>query len=122
MIQWRDGRGTFYRLDTFRGARQGIPRAIQHHKSSQKIMYMSVCLIRAGAPWGLTIVPGGGFTYYSAGALTCRMQIPCSPLGPMVLWNYTDLSDSRWSTGKNLRAAAHRTKHLDFRAESGSCQ
>lgn len=51
------------------------------------------------APWGLTIMNGGGVTIFPN-----EPYIPHSerllPARPMVLWHYTDMSDPRWHFGK----------------------
>jgi hypothetical protein len=51
------------------------------------------------APWALTIMNGGGVTIFP--------QEPAIPHGekflparPMALWNFTDMSDPRWTFGK----------------------
>jgi hypothetical protein len=53
------------------------------------------------APWGLTIMNGGGVTIFPN-----EPYIPHSekllPARAMVLWHYTDLSDPRWTFGKKF--------------------
>jgi hypothetical protein len=51
------------------------------------------------APWALTIVRGGGFTIIPQEPYISHANA-LLPARPMVLWNYTDLSDSRWTLGK----------------------
>ncbi len=51
------------------------------------------------APWGLTIMRGGGVTIVPQEPFKSHME-ELLPARPMVLWGYTDLSDPRWTFGK----------------------
>ncbi|MDI6827209.1 MAG: hypothetical protein QME62_01850, partial [Armatimonadota bacterium] len=48
------------------------------------------------APWALTIVAGGGTTIIPQEPFIPHEK-ELLPARPMVLWHYTDLSDSRWT-------------------------
>jgi len=62
------------------------------------------------APWGLTIVRGGGTTILPNEPYVAH-QAPLQPIRPMALWAYTDLSDSRWTLGpKFIRLSTDRAK------------
>lgn len=60
------------------------------------------------APWGLTIVAGGGTTIIPQEPYISHDDYVL-PARPMVLWHYTDLTDPRWSIGK---------KYLRLRTEA----
>jgi len=51
------------------------------------------------APWALTIMNGGGTTIIPQEPFIAHGDV-LLPARPMVLWNYTDLSDPRWTLGK----------------------
>jgi hypothetical protein len=51
------------------------------------------------APWALTIVAGGGTTIIPQEPFISHDDYVL-PARPMVLWHYTDLTDSRWTIGK----------------------
>lgn len=51
------------------------------------------------APWALTIVNGGGLGIIPQEPFI-RHEDKLLPARPMVLWNYTDLTDPRWKFGK----------------------
>jgi len=60
------------------------------------------------APWGLTIVAGGGTTIIPQEPYISHDDY-LLPARPMVLWHYTDLTDPRWTIGK---------KYLRLRTEA----
>jgi len=51
------------------------------------------------APWALTIVAGGGTTIIPQEPYKSHDDYVL-PARPMVLWHYTDLTDTRWAIGK----------------------
>lgn len=51
------------------------------------------------APWALTIMAGGGSTIVPQEPYIAHEDY-LLPARPMVLWHYTDLSDTRWTWGK----------------------
>ena len=51
------------------------------------------------APWGLTIMNGGGTTIIPNEPFISHDE-KLLPARPMIIWNYTDMSDSRWAFGK----------------------
>jgi len=53
------------------------------------------------APWALTVVRGGGEEYIPNEPFIQHGE-KLLPARPLVLWNYTDLSDSRLTLGKRL--------------------
>lgn len=53
------------------------------------------------APWGLTIMAGGGVTIIPQEPYKSHDDYVL-PARPMVLWHYTDLSDVRWTLGKKF--------------------
>ncbi|MCC6484048.1 MAG: hypothetical protein IT209_04295 [Armatimonadetes bacterium] len=53
------------------------------------------------APWGLTIVKGGGIEVIPQEPFISHDE-KLLPGRSMVLWNYTDLSDPRWKLGKKF--------------------
>jgi hypothetical protein len=65
------------------------------------------------APWSLTVMAPGGVCLFPQAE-----HIPHSekvlPARPLVLWHYTDMSDSRWTWGKNVVRLAH---HADKGAQ-----
>jgi hypothetical protein len=62
------------------------------------------------ACWALTIMNGGGTTIFPQEPFMPHGQV-LLPARPMVLWNYTDMTDPRWTFGKKyvqLRTDASR--------------
>ncbi len=53
------------------------------------------------APWGLTIVKGGGVTIIPQEPFIPHAE-KILPARPMALWNFTDMSDPRWTFGKRF--------------------
>jgi hypothetical protein len=53
------------------------------------------------APWGLTIMNGGGTVILPQEPYRSHSQ-QLLPARPMVLWHYTDLSDPRWEIGRRF--------------------
>lgn len=53
------------------------------------------------APWALTVMNGGGVTVFPNEPFIPHTD-ELLPARPMVLWHYTDLSDSRWTLGKKF--------------------
>lgn len=53
------------------------------------------------APWGLTIMAGGGVTIIPQEPYKSHDDYVL-PARPMVMWHYTDLSDIRWTIGKKF--------------------
>lgn len=51
------------------------------------------------APWALTIMNGGGVAIFPQEPYRSWDEY-LLPARPLVLWHYTDLSDSRWAIGK----------------------
>lgn len=51
------------------------------------------------APWGLTIMKGGGVTIFPNEPYISHDD-KLTPARPLVVWHYTDLSDPRWKFGK----------------------
>jgi hypothetical protein len=51
------------------------------------------------APWALTIMNGGGTTIIPNEPFIPH-TVKLLPARPMVMWNYTDFSDPRWTLGK----------------------
>lgn len=51
------------------------------------------------APWALTIVKGGGVTIFPQEPFISHDE-KILPARPMALWNFTDMSDPRWTFGK----------------------
>lgn len=51
------------------------------------------------ACWALTIMNGGGTTIFPQEPFKPHGEV-LLPARPMALWNYTDMSDSRWTFGK----------------------
>jgi len=51
------------------------------------------------APWAVTIMNGGGTTIIPQEPFIPHGKV-LLPARPMALWNYTDLSDTRWTFGK----------------------
>lgn len=51
------------------------------------------------APWGLTIMNGGGTTIFPNEPFIPHSE-KLLPARQMVLWHYTDMSDPRWTFGK----------------------
>ncbi len=52
------------------------------------------------APWALTIMRGGGVTILPQEPYRDHNEY-LLPARPLVLWHYTDLSDPRWTIGRN---------------------
>lgn len=70
------------------------------------------------ACWALTIMNGGGTTIFPQEPFKPHGEV-LLPARPMVLWNYTDMSDPRWTFGKKyvrLRTDARR----DFAQKIGA--
>ncbi len=70
------------------------------------------------ACWALTIMNGGGTTVFPQEPFKPHGEV-LLPARPMVLWNYTDMSDPRWTFGKKyvrLRTDAAR----DFAQKAGA--
>ena len=70
------------------------------------------------ACWALTIMNGGGTTIFPQEPFKPHGEV-LLPARPMVLWNYTDMSDPRWTFGKKyvqLRTDASR----DFAQKAGA--
>jgi hypothetical protein len=53
------------------------------------------------APWGLTIMNGGGTTIFPHEPYISHDE-KLLPARPLVLWHYTDMSDPRWTWGKRF--------------------
>lgn len=53
------------------------------------------------APWGLTIMNGGGTTIFPHEPYISHDD-KLLPARPLVLWHYTDMSDPRWTWGKKF--------------------
>jgi hypothetical protein len=53
------------------------------------------------APWALTIVRGGGTTIIPQEPYRSHNEY-LLPARPLVLWHFTDLTDTRWKIGKHL--------------------
>ncbi len=53
------------------------------------------------AAWALTIVRGGGTTIFPQEPFKAHGEV-LLPARPLTLWNYTDMSDPRWTFGKKL--------------------
>jgi len=53
------------------------------------------------APWALTIMAPGGTAIFPQEPFRPHTEY-LLPARPMVLWHYTDLSDSRWTLGKKF--------------------
>lgn len=53
------------------------------------------------APWGLTIMRGGGTTIFPQEPFFPHTE-RLLPARPLVLWSYTDMSDPRWKFGKKF--------------------
>ncbi|MGQ9456092.1 MAG: hypothetical protein ACUVRS_01900 [Armatimonadota bacterium] len=70
------------------------------------------------ACWALTIMNGGGTTIFPQEPFKPHGEV-LLPARPMALWNYTDMSDSRWTFGKKyvlLRTDANK----DFAQKIGA--
>ena len=65
-----------------------------HHKITNKNLW-AIDL----APWGLTIVKGGGITILPQEPYRSHDEY-LLPARPMVLWHYTNFSDPRWVLGQ----------------------
>jgi hypothetical protein len=62
------------------------------------------------APWGLTIVRGGGTTILPNEPYVAH-EARLQPVRPVALWAYTDLSDPRWALGpKFIRLSTDRAR------------
>ena len=59
------------------------------------------------AAWGLTVMRSGGATIVPQEPFKSHSD-EVLPARPMVMWGYTDLTDSRWTVGKEVHFAAHR--------------
>lgn len=75
--------------------KQGTRVTVEH--SIQNIGLWPVTL----APWALTIMKGGGTTIFPQEPFAPHTEC-LTPARPLVLWSYTDMSDSRWEFGKKL--------------------
>lgn len=53
------------------------------------------------AAWALTIVRGGGTTIFPQEPFKAHGEV-LLPARPLTLWNYTDMSDPRWTFGKKF--------------------
>jgi hypothetical protein len=53
------------------------------------------------APWGLTIMNGGGTTIFPQEPFAPHTEC-LLPARPLVLWSYTDMADPRWKFGKKF--------------------
>lgn len=53
------------------------------------------------APWGLTIMNGGGTTIFPHEPYVSHDD-KLLPARPLVLWHYTDMSDPRWTWGRKF--------------------
>lgn len=62
-----------------------------------KLINRNLTVIEA-APWALTIMQGGGEAILPQEPYRSHEEY-LLPARPLVLWHYTDLSDSRWSIG-----------------------
>jgi len=62
------------------------------------------------APWVLTVMATGGVCVFPQPEFVAHSE-KVLPARPVVLWNYTDMSDPRWTWGKRLvRLAQHADK------------
>lgn len=62
------------------------------------------------APWVLTVMAAGGVCIFPQPEFVSHNE-KVLPARPVVLWNYTDMSDPRWTWGKRLvRLAQHADK------------
>ncbi len=120
-----DNRPVEYELITDRSIMLRAP--IEHESKLQKEMVVTLDETGTGvtvlhmitnhgvwpvelAPWGLTIVRGGGTTILPQERFLSHDDY-LLPARPMVLWHFTDLSDPRWTVGPGfirLRADASR--------------
>jgi hypothetical protein len=69
------------------------------------------------APWGLTIMNGGGTTIFPNEPFISHDD-RLLPARPMVLWHYTDMSDPRWRFGKKY-VTLHTDSDLKFPQKVG---
>jgi hypothetical protein len=69
------------------------------------------------APWAITIVNGGGVTIVPNEPFLSHTEA-LTPARPMVLWYYTDLSDSRWTFGPRYTRLASDAL-LDYPQKAG---
>lgn len=53
------------------------------------------------APWALSVMRSGGVGFFPQEEYQSH-QDKLLPVRPLVLWGYTDMSDSRWSWGKKV--------------------
>ncbi len=53
------------------------------------------------APWALSVMRSGGVGFFPQEEYQSH-QDKLLPVRPLVLWGYTDMSDSRWSWGKKI--------------------
>ena len=74
------------------------------------------------APWGITIVRGGGTTFLPNEPFVpheARLQ----PVRPMAMWSYTDLSDPRWRLGpKYIRLSTDKSRRAPQKIGVGNRQ
>lgn len=70
------------------------------------------------APWALTIVNGGGTTIFPQEPFFAHTE-RLLPARPLVLWSYTDMSDSRWQFGKKF-ARLSTNDAMDFPQKIGA--
>ena len=77
-------------------------RLTVHHKVTNRNLW-EVEL----APWAITIMRYGGVTILPQEPYRSHEDY-LLPARPMTLWHYTDLSDSRWTFGKNIHTLANR--------------
>lgn len=53
------------------------------------------------APWALSVMRSGGVGFFPQEEYRSHKQ-KLLPVRPLVLWGYTDMSDNRWSWGKQI--------------------
>jgi len=76
-------------------AASGTKVTIEHRLTNTNLWTIEL------APWALTIMRSGGKTIIPQEPFIPHTD-KLLPARPMVLWNYTDLSDSRWYWGKKF--------------------
>jgi hypothetical protein len=74
---------------------QGTKVTVEHSITNHNLWEIEL------APWALTIVSGGGTTILPQEPYRSHDDY-LLPARPMVLWHFTDLSDSRWRWGKKF--------------------
>ncbi len=79
-------------------ASEGSEVTVQHRLTNRNLFAVDI------APWALSIMAGGGQTIIPQEPYISHddHQNGLLPVRPMVLWPFTDLTDSRWTFGKSF--------------------